>query len=213
MSVIQTIHSKLNRPIELIKLRPEHPQKTILLIGVFHGDEPDGEFLIKKYIDSKPEIEKNRLLFIPCLNPDGKELKTRQNANLVDLNRNFPTQNWEHTLDKDYFGGDHPSSERETKFVMKVFEQFDIDCVLTIHAPYKVVNYDGPATEIAEKISKITGYPLQEYIGYPTPGSFGTYIGIERNIPIITLELPENIAKEELWEQNKNIFNYFANDF
>ncbi len=213
MTVIRTIHSKLNYPIELIKLKPEHPEKSILIIGVLHGDEPDGEYLIRKYLESDPEVNKNRLLFIPCLNPDGKHLNTRQNVNGVDLNRNFPSQNWELTEDKDYFGGEHPSSERETKFVLKVFEQFDIDCILAIHAPYKIVNYDGPAKELAEKISKITGYPVQDYIGYPTPGSLGTFAGIERNIPTITLELPENEAKEELWEHNKNIFEYLANKF
>lgn len=213
MGTILSIHSKLNHLIELIKLRPEHPEKTILIIGVFHGDEPDGEFLIKKYIDSEPEVNKNRLLFIPCLNPDGKHLKTRQNANGVDLNRNFPTKNWELTMDRNYYGGEHPSSERETKFVLRIFEQFDIDCILTIHAPYEVVNYDGPAKEIAEKISKITGYSVQKDIGYPTPGSFGTFAGIERNIPTITLELPEGESREELWERNKNVFEYFANKF
>ncbi len=211
MTVIQTIHSKGNHLIELIELKPEHPDKTILIIGVFHGDEPDGEFLINKYIHSEPEVEKNRMLFIPCLNPDGKHLKTRQNINKVDLNRNFPTYNWDLSDDVDYYGGEHPSSERETKFVMRAIEKFNIDCILTIHAPYKVVNYDGPAIEIAEKISKITGYPVQEDIGYPTPGSFGTYAGIEKNIPIITLELPEDETREELWEQNKNVFEYFAN--
>lgn len=213
MGTIQTITSHDGFDIELKERKPEHYEKTILILGVFHGDETEGEFLIKKYLSSEPEILKNRLLIIPCLNPEGKRLKTRQNSRKVDLNRNFPTKNWEHTENKDYFGGFTPASEIETRFVVKILENFDIDCILTLHSPYRVVNYDGPAKEIAEKISKITGYPVQQDIGYPTPGSFGTYAGIERNIPVITLELPENEAKEDLWEENKNIFDYFANKF
>ena len=84
---------------------------------------------------------------------------------------------------------------------------------MTLHEPYKIVNFDGPAAEIASKIAQITGYPVQKDIGYPTPGSFGTYCGVERNIPVITLELPEKEDKSVLWNANKGIFSYFADLF
>ena len=77
--------------------------------------------------------------------------------------------------------------------------------------PYKVVNYDGPAESVAQEISKLIDYKVEENIGYPTPGSFGTYCGIEKNIPTITLELPENEDKEVLWNTNKALFNYIEN--
>ena len=236
-------------------------QKTILIIGVVHGDEPQGKFLIENYLNIPPpqpspsrgegakllppnfsvkEIElgtealpppplrgrgefqneervleirvggKNRLLFIPCLNPDGLDLKTRQNANGVDLNRNFPTENWEVSNNPEYFGGEMASSEIETKFVTEILEEFSTDVILTLHAPYKVVNYDGPAKEIAQKFSDIIGYPVSNDIGYPTPGSFGTYAGVERNIPIITLELNEEIDVKELIAPVNKIFDYLA---
>ena len=31
--------------------------------------------------------------------------------------------------------------------------------------------------------------PITRRIGYPTPGSLGTYAGKERHVPVITLEL------------------------
>lgn len=199
--------------IFLIEKNAKKFDKTVLIIGVFHGDEPQGEFLINKYLKSLSVIKKNRLLFIPCLNPDGKEKKIRQNASGVDLNRNFPTKNWEKINKNDYYGGDKPESEIETQFLVKILNKEKIHCILTIHAPYKVVNFDGPAKEIVQKIAELTSYPIQEDIGYPTPGSFGTYSGIERKIPTITLELPENETDETLWEQNKQIFEYLANEF
>ena len=149
----------------------------------------------------------NNLLFIPCLNPDGMALGKRTNANNVDLNRNFPTKNWGQnkgenaTCDDEttsYYGGKSPSSEIETQFVINIIEKYKPKLILTLHAPYKVVNYDGPAENIAKQISKITGYPVEASIGYPTPGSFGTYCGVERNIPTITLELDEECPVEEL---------------
>ena len=199
-----------NNKIELIELSSEVQKKTILVIGVFHGDEPDGQMLIEKFLKNKPKNLKNRMLFIPCLNPDGKRLNTRTNANGVDLNRNYPTLNWVLSERNEYFGGDSSGSEIETQFVIDVINEYSPDAILSIHAPYKVVNYDGPAIELAAKISELTGYPMQQDIGYPTPGSFGTYCGIEKNIPTITLELPENVEPEYLWDCVKPVFEYLA---
>ena len=81
--------------------------------------------------------------------------------------------------------------------------------VLTLHAPYKVVNYDGGQgcdLGIVEEISCIMNYPVEESIGYPTPGSFGTWAGIERGILTITLELDENVQVKELEPQVFKVF-------
>ena len=52
------------------------------------------------------------------------------------------------------------------------------------------------------------GYPIEESIGYPTPGSFGTWAGIEREILTITLELDESIPVEELLNPAFKVFEY-----
>ena len=185
-----------------------------LVIGVFHGDELQGEYLIRKFLDSvNSESLKNKIIAIPCLNPDGKHYVTRQNANKVDLNRNFPTKNFEITQDEQYYGGETPASEIETRFIAEVIDDFKPDFILTIHSPYRVVNYDGPASEEAKRISEITGYPVEEDIGYATPGSFGTYAGKEKNIPTITLELPDNDSYEKLWADNSKVFDYLAFEY
>lgn len=181
--------------------------KKILVIGVFHGDEPQGKFLIEKYL----EISKSRLFFIPCLNPDGMYVGVRTNSNGVDLNRNFPTENWELTEKNEFFGGEAPASEIETKFMVEIIEKYKPELILTLHAPFKVVNYDGEAKEISEKISGIINYPVEPSIGYPTPGSFGTYAGVERNIPTITLELDEQCPVEDLIAPVHEIFRLLEN--
>ena len=110
-----------------------------------------------------------------------------------------------------FYGGSEPASEEETRFVIGIIEKNKPKLILSLHAPYKVVNYDGPAKEISEKIAKIIGYPVEESIGYPTPGSFGTWAGIERNIPTITLELDEECDIKELVEPVFNIFKLLEN--
>lgn len=182
---------------------------SVLVIGVFHGDEPQGDFLIREYLNKNPD---SNILFIPCLNPDGKILKKRTNLNGVDLNRNFPTFNWKLLPKNEYFGGKSPASEIETQFLIKIIDQYNPKLILTLHAPYKIVNYDGEAKDISKKISKIIGYPIQKDIGYPTPGSFGTWAGLEKNIPTITLELDEEISPKELAEPMFEIFTMLENE-
>lgn len=195
----KSVITKLKNKIELIG----DSGKT-LIIGVFHGDEPQGKFLIEEYLKHN---DTNGLIFIPCLNPDGMQLETRTNSNEVDLNRNFPTKNWELTEKDEFFGGMSAGSEIETQFLIDTINEFKPDLILTLHAPYKIVNYDGPAKDISEKISEIINYPVEPSIGYPTPGSFGTYAGIERGIPTITLELDEECPVEDLTEPVHKIFD------
>lgn len=216
--ILKTAETMLGNKIELIG---EASDNNILIIGVVHGDEPQGEYLIKSYLEkslsSKTMISKRERnavpLFIPCLNPDGMHLKNRTNANGVDLNRNFPTKNWADgikegfTKGSPYYGGKAPASEIETQFLIDTIVQYSPKLVLTLHTPYKIVNYDGPAADIAQKISDIIKYPVEKSIGYPTPGSFGTYCGVERNIPTITLEMDEKIPVTELVQPVHKIFD------
>lgn len=196
--------TKTNNKNELLLLGGSFSNNPILVVGVVHGDEPQGEDLINRYLAGN----ESGMLFIPSLNPDGKQLGRRTNSNGVDINRNFPTKNWELTEKDNYFGGESPASEIETKFLINVIEEYKPKLILTLHTPYKIVNYDGPAKKISEKISEIIGYPVEESIGYPTPGSFGTYAGVERNIPTITLEMDEEEAIDSLYPKVKKIFEY-----
>jgi len=221
--ILKTTKTKLGNEIQLIGNNSSNTNKISLVIGVFHGDEPQGKFLIEEYLKkcgmlptSKSPIAMRGLLFIPCLNPDGMQLGQRTNANGVDLNRNFPTKNWGknqgdnatcNDSNSAYYGGTSGGSEIETQFLIDTINEFKPDKILTLHAPYKVVNYDGPAQEWAEQISKIINYPVEASIGYPTPGSFGTYAGVEKQIQTITLELDEEIPVEQLVQPAFEIFD------
>lgn len=193
------------RPIEAARLG-EGPNRT-LVFGVFHGDEPAGETACRRliqYLSKTPdELRGRSVLICPVLSPDALVAGTRFNANKVDVNRNFPAANWSSEgKGTRYWGGPSAASEPETRAVIKLIDEFQPTKIVTIHAPLHNVNYDGPAAELAKRMSDLNGYPVEPDIGYPTPGSFGTYVGRERKIPTITLEFPEG-GGEAMWLENK----------
>ena len=65
--------------IEIIKRNNANYEKNILVIGVFHGDEPQGEYFIKEFLKIPKRNFKNRLVYIPRLNSNSE----RKNPNGV----------------------------------------------------------------------------------------------------------------------------------
>ncbi len=178
-----------------------------LIFGGFHGNEFGGFDLVlrlARYIHENPDVVKSKVVIVPVLNPDGLLAGTRTNSNEVDVNRNFPTENWSPAYEsKRNYPGQEPASEVETLLAMKLVEDHQPDKIISVHAPLEVVNYDGPAGDLARAMARHNGYPTSGDIGYATPGSFGTWAGKELNIPTITLELPP-YDPDEAWEENRD---------
>jgi protein MpaA len=60
--------------------------------------------------------------------------------------------------------------------------------VIALHAPLACID-DAGETELGRRLAKRTGMPLVRDVGYPTPGSFGSW-GADRGLPVITYEFP-----------------------
>ncbi len=177
--------------------------KKILVFGQIHGDEPESGRLAQLWISRLENLSpSNTWRIVPLLNPDGTKLKTRMNANGVDLNRNFPTKDWSDIALKQWEGyhkknprrypGPHGGSEIETRCVMKHIEEFKPDVVVSIHTPYGQLDFDGPRT----KHIKMKALPWKRLGTFP--GSLGHYLWDERKIPILTIELkPDSLDKYE----------------
>ncbi len=185
---------------------------TFIFAGI-HGDEPGTEYIALKLVDyllSHREVYADcRIAIISAANPDGLLLETRQNARKVDCNRNFPTKNWQQADTKKnsrYSGGQSPLSEPETRAILKAIEMLKPAKIVSIHSwrNKPCVNFDGPARPLAEAMSKCNRYPVKGDIGYSTPGSFGTWAGVERKIPTITLEIDSEAQPNQIWSENRD---------
>ena len=187
-------HSVQDRPIE-VSVFGSGP-KTVLIMAGVHGDETSGVEVVRSLLSQlthHSSLITGRIVLMPLANPDGYEAGTRQNANGVDINRNFPTKDFgTRPRKKKFFGGKIAASEPETQAIMAVVREFKPRLIISLHASLACVNYNGACVRMARRISRATGLPAKGDIGYPCPGSMGTYYGGEGRVPVITLELPKD---------------------
>jgi hypothetical protein len=174
--------------------------KRILALGLIHGDEPLAGEMTLDWAERLAKLDRHRSTwrFVPMLNPDGLLLKTRSNAAGVDLNRNFPTRDWNEEAvgywekrtgkDRRRFPGEGPASEPETKCVIAHIKDFKPEFIVSNHTPYRVLDFDGPKM------------PFPAYRDLPWralgnfPGSLGRYMWRDHQIPVLTVELGEHMV-------------------
>ena len=84
--------------------------------------------------------------------------------------------------------GPAPLSEPETRWVYEEIERFQPDVVISVHAPFGVLDFDGPVNP-PNRFGRLVFDPVGVY-----PGSLGNYSGVHKNIPVITIELPNSLA-------------------
>ena len=195
-------HTVQGRPIlmrEYPPLSPRKPRARILLVGGIHGDEYSSFSVIFRWMRTLKAHHSGAFHWriVPGLNLDGLNAgpAERTNANGIDLNRNFPTPNW-HENKEEYwvrftgsdprrFPGDKPLSEPESQWLFHEIESFKPDAIIALHAPFGVLDFDGPTHTPPHHL----GYLYLNRLG-TYPGSLGNYAGVQKGVPVITRELP-----------------------
>jgi protein MpaA len=180
-------------------------EKRVMVLGAIHGNEPYSAVLAKALaatLSRDPLASAPTIIIVPEVNPDGLVAMTRVNSAGVDINRNFPSTSWKSEYpDEQHYPGKEPATEPETRAVIKLIKDYPPDLLITIHAALGCMNWDGPGAEIAALMASINEYELCPYLGYETPGSLGTYAGIDLRIPTVTIEL-RDVSAGELVREN-----------
>lgn len=173
-----------------------------LIIGGVHGDEPEGVIAAQGVLANflKSFTFNLQVTVIPEFNPEGIMNKKRVNSLGVDLNRNLPTKDWSAEFNTErYFPGPSPLSEPENKALVQLLNKDPYDIIISLHSWNPMININGPDCQCeAEVLKSFTKYPIEPDIGYPTPGSLGTYAGKERQISTITFEIQRDIDFSEI---------------
>jgi murein peptide amidase A len=176
-------------------------QLRVLVIGGIHGDERSSSALVLHWIQLARQTPMNvHWRFVPLINPDGMLISPprRTNANGVDLNRNFPTPRWDKEAplywtnrtknDPRRYPGPKPLSEPESRWIHDEMERWKPNLIVSIHAPYGVLDFDGP-TVPPQRLGRLYLDQVGIY-----PGSLGNFGGIHKRVPVVTIELPSAIA-------------------
>jgi murein peptide amidase A len=178
-------------------VQPADAQTRVLVVGGIHGDELSSASLALHWIQNAVQTPaQTHWRFIPLLNPDGllSSPPQRTNARGVDLNRNFPTPNWDKEApiyweqrvkrDPRRWPGPKPLSEPESQFLHDEMQSFKPHLIVSIHAPYGVLDFDGPIVP-PSKLGRL----YLDQVGI-FPGSLGNYGGVHKRMPVVTIELP-----------------------
>lgn len=177
---------------------PAAKAPRVLVIGGIHGDELTAVSIVFRWLEwvGEDSGKKYHWRMIPSANPDGLLTRpsTRANSRGVDLNRNFPTPDWASDAHKYWiertkrdprrYPGESGGSEIETRWLEKQIAQYQPDVIISVHAPYNLLDYDGPAPQPL-RFGRLMLNRLGVY-----PGSLGNYGGLHKNVPVVTIELP-----------------------
>jgi protein MpaA len=187
--------SVLGLPLEV--WRPREPCHLLVFAGI-HGEEPETTYALSRALRQLTEPPQHTAVVLAA-NPDGLIRGTRGNARGVDLNRNFPASNWapapvthRSTLDDPsdvlLSPGEAPGSEPEVQALLALIAELRPRAVVALHAPLACID-DAHDTALGRRLADRTGMPLVRDVGYPTPGSFGSW-GTDHGVPVVTYEFP-----------------------
>jgi murein peptide amidase A len=187
--------SVLGLPLEV--WRPRGICRLLVFAGI-HGEEPETTYALSRALRQFPDAPE-QVAVVLAANPDGLLRGTRGNARGVDLNRNFPAGNWapapvthrstlEDPSDVLLSPGQAPGSEPEVQALLALITDLRPLAVVALHAPLACID-DAHDTPLGRHLAARTGMPLVRDIGYPTPGSLGSW-GTDHGVPVVTYEFP-----------------------
>ncbi len=207
-------------PINVFKTDIKAP-KYLYLLGGVHGDEVEGVYVLRElfhWLKLEHSLKDMPMIVVPILNVDGYRTQTRVNAHSVDLNRNLPTKDWSPNCIKPrYNPGKKPLSEPENQFLVKLLDKYRPGLIMSFHTWKPMINYNGDCQDIAEFLAQFNKYETTSDIGYPTPGSLGTFIVEKYQASVITFECPElkkhRQSLKDIWKENEEgLKSFFQTD-
>jgi protein MpaA len=171
--------SLAGRPIEAYTFGAGE-KEYLIVAGIHGGYEWNTVALANElitHINENPEVipTDTTLYIIRNMNPDGEAraqgVDGRVNNNGVDLNRNFPSDNWTAEWDRDgcwiyrpTTGGSYGGSEPETRTVMGFINTHKIIALVSYHSAALGVfpggvPWEEPSKQLAKALAKETRYP------------------------------------------------------
>jgi N-acetylmuramoyl-L-alanine amidase len=152
------------RPIRALRVGSPRARVKLLVVGAVHGNELAGRAVVSRLRRVRPP-QGTALWLIDDANPDGSRTETRQNANGVDLNRNFAFR-WA-PLGGTYESGPGPASEPETQALSRFIDRIEPRVTLWYHQALRMVVKAGGDPVLERLYSRASGLPRRRLPPYP----------------------------------------------
>lgn len=180
----------------------------IVFVGGMHGNEKSSVYTLNAWVDylenHAHELPANRsIIVIPNSSPDSFAASRRTNMNNVDLNRNYPSNDWQTGIympGNQYLpngGGMTPLDQPESSALASFIQRENPRAVLTYHAVARIVitNDAGDSVSLGQKYASDAGYKFSSGANsggtfeYATTGEFEDWLADREGIPAILVEL------------------------
>ena len=193
-------HSVRSRPIVAVESGNPRSPRRIVVVGCIHGDEPAG-IAIAHVLETARPSKAFDLWIVEDMNPDGVALGTHQNADRVDLNRNFPWR-WE-SEGRGLLTDSGPAalSEPETRAMRAFLLRLRPDVVIWYHQPFGVVDESGGSLAVERRYAQLVGMSLRRlprYSGSATSWTNATFPGATSFV----VELPPGRLSQQAAERH-----------
>jgi protein MpaA len=154
------------RPIRAFEVGDPSSPRKVLVVGCIHGNEPAG-IAIADALAQGRAVRGADLWIVPDLNPDGVAADTRQNADGVDLNRNFPWQ-WRPLgpPGTTFYAGPRALSEPESQIAQRLVLRVRPQVSIWFHQHLDVVDESGGDVRIERRFASLVQLPLRRLTRY-----------------------------------------------
>jgi protein MpaA len=145
-----------HRPIDVVHVAG--PGARILVVGCIHGNETAGIAVVTALERTHPHAD---LWLVPSLNPDGVAAGVRQNADGVDLNRNFAGE-WQPIGRRwsTFYSGPRPWSEPEARVARALILRIRPAYTVWFHQHLDEVWAYGRSTPAGRRYARLSGLPF-----------------------------------------------------
>nr|WP_255622160.1 M14 family zinc carboxypeptidase [Tessaracoccus sp. OS52] len=189
-------HSVQGREIWAYQVGDPSATKVALILGQMHGEEPAGTLSAWGIINDHRSVKGIQLWVVPSMNPDGAAVRKRQNANGVDLNRNWPINYEANEPGTRYYAGTGPLSEPESKAMSEFIAAVQPQQMVSIHQPLTGVdNYKIKDRGLHDALVRELGLPSRSLdCGGDCRGTMTQWVNATTRGAAITIEYPIDVS-------------------
>jgi protein MpaA len=167
---VQTLalgRSVQGRPITAVEFGDPSAERKLLVVGCIHGNEPAG-IAIARQLERLTPPAGTDVWVIENLNPDGAAANTRQNADGVDLNRNFP-YGWRPLESPGglMYSGPGSLSEPESKLAVDFLNKIRPAVSIWYHQHLDLVDLSGGDASLEQRYAAMVGLKAEQLQRYP----------------------------------------------